>query len=67
MLLYGIGSWALTEATMKKIKAFVMWLYRRMLRVSWTEHVTNAKILRMLSKEKKNPQYSQNHAIIMGN
>jgi hypothetical protein len=63
MLLYGIGSWALTGARMKK--AFVMWLYRRMLRVSWTEHVTNAKILRMLSKEKKSSIQSKschNHA-----
>jgi hypothetical protein len=32
----------------KKIEALEMWLSRRILRVSWIEHVTNAEILRPL-------------------
>jgi hypothetical protein len=41
------------EATMKKIEAFEMRLYRRILRASWTEHITNTEILRRMSKEKE--------------
>jgi hypothetical protein len=44
------------EAAMEKIEAFEMCLYRKMLRVSSTEHirVTHAEILGRSSKEKKN-------------
>ena len=27
----------------KQLKAFEMWLYRRMLRISWKEHKTNGE------------------------
>jgi hypothetical protein len=41
------------EATMKKVEAFEMRLYRRILRASWREHVTNTEIFRRMSKEKE--------------
>lgn len=53
VLLYGVESWTLTEATTKKLEAFEMWLYRRVLRVSWTEHVTNENILLRICKERE--------------
>ncbi|CAG9830140.1 unnamed protein product [Diabrotica balteata] len=40
-LYYGVESWALTEAIEKKLEAFKMWLYRRILRISWTEKIIN--------------------------
>jgi hypothetical protein len=40
------------ERNDKKIEALEMWLYRRMLKVSWIEHVTNAEILRRMLKGK---------------
>ena len=43
--LYGCESWAPTEADRKKINAFEMWCYRKLLRVSWTEKRTNEWIL----------------------
>lgn len=37
--LYGVESWTLTEASSKKIQSFEMCVYRRILRISWVEHV----------------------------
>lgn len=50
VLLYGVESWTLTETSLKKIEAFEMWLYRRILRISWVDHVTNAEVLRRMNK-----------------
>ncbi|XP_070159794.1 uncharacterized protein [Polyergus mexicanus] len=51
VLLYGVESWTLTEATMKRMKAFEMWTYRRMLRISWMDRVTNDTVLDRMRKE----------------
>ena len=42
-LLYGAETWTLTKVTSGKLEAFEMWLYRRMLRISWKEHKTNGE------------------------
>ena len=49
--LYGCESWALTEADRKKINAFEMWCYRKLLRVSWTEKRTNKWILEKIGSD----------------
>ena len=38
---------------MKKIDAFEMWVYRRMLRISWMGRVTNVWVLQRMNKEKE--------------
>ena len=53
VLYYGVEAWTLTAATEAKLEAFEMWLYRRMLRVSWTQRVTNEEILRRMGKAKE--------------
>lgn len=53
ILLYGTESWTLNENTSKKIEAFEMRLYRRMMRISWTEHITNEEVLRRMNKQKE--------------
>lgn len=50
VLLYGVEAWTLTEATTKKLRAFELWLYRRMLRISWTQKITNAEVLNRMNK-----------------
>ncbi|KAH1010957.1 hypothetical protein HUJ04_000408 [Dendroctonus ponderosae] len=30
-----------------------MWLYRRILNISWKDHVTNSEVLRTIAKEKE--------------
>ena len=37
-LSYGAETWTLTKVTSDKLEAFEMWLYRRVLRISWKEH-----------------------------
>jgi hypothetical protein len=41
VVLYGSESWTLKSSDEKRIKAFEMWAWRRLLRVSWTEHRSN--------------------------
>ena len=36
--LYGNETWTLQKSDIKRIEAFDMWIWRRMLKVSWTEH-----------------------------
>ena len=45
ILLYGVETWSLKVRTLKRIEAFEMWTLRRMLRISWTEHITNDDVL----------------------
>ena len=38
---YGSESWAMTKNDRKRVDAFEMWCYRRLLRVSWKDKRTN--------------------------
>jgi len=53
VLLYGCESWTLDIQTEKRIEAFEMYIYRRMLRVSWIQRVTNNEILQRMGKQKE--------------
>ena len=43
-LLYEAETCTLTQVTYDKLEAFEMWLYRRMLRISWREHKANGEV-----------------------
>ncbi|XP_078665790.1 uncharacterized protein LOC144908131 [Branchiostoma floridae x Branchiostoma belcheri] len=45
---YGCEAWTLHAKDTQKIEAFEMKCYRKLLRVSWTEHRTNASVLEEL-------------------
>ena len=45
-LLYGAESWTISKEMERRISAAELWFYRRMLKVSWTKHVSNEEILR---------------------
>lgn len=51
VLLYGMESWTLKTVTMNRLEAFEMWTYRRLLKIPWTDHVSNQEVLRRLQKE----------------
>ena len=42
---YGSESWAMTKNDRKRVDAFEMWCYRRLLRVSWREKRSNQWVL----------------------
>nr|CAH7733484.1 unnamed protein product [Callosobruchus chinensis] len=44
-------AWTLKAAAINSIEAFQMWTLRRMLKISWTEHVKNDAMLRMAELE----------------
>ena len=55
VLSYGCESWTWNMAMKKKLDAFEMWCYRRILKISWKDGVKNEDVLkrvRKLNKEK---------------
>ena len=50
---YGCESWTTKKAECKKIDAFELWCWRRLLRVFWTARRSNQSILKEI-----NPEYS---------
>ena len=48
ILLYGCESWNISKQLERKINATEMWIWRRILKVSWTERKTNEDILRTM-------------------
>jgi len=45
ILLYGCETWTISNNMQKKLQAAEMWFYRRMLKISWEERVTNEEVL----------------------
>ena len=50
---YGYLSWTIKKAEYRRIDAFKLWHWRRLLRVPWTERRSNQSVLREV-----NPEYS---------
>ena len=49
--MYGCEGWTIKKTKSQKIDAFELWWWRRLLRVSWTERVSNQSILKEISPE----------------
>ena len=45
-LFYGAETWTITKYLLSRLNAFEMWVYRRVLKISWTEKITNEEVLR---------------------
>ena len=50
--LYGAETWTVTKDHRNKLEAFEMWLWRRMLKISWTEKVSNQQVLARIQEER---------------
>ncbi|KAI8429179.1 hypothetical protein MSG28_007716 [Choristoneura fumiferana] len=53
IFLYGAETWTVKERERQRIDALEMWCWRRMLRVSWTQHRTNLSILEELQVKER--------------
>ena len=53
MVMYGCESWTVKTAEHRRIDAFELWCWRRLLRVPWTARRSNQSILKEI-----NPEYS---------
>ena len=51
VVMYGCESWTLKKAERRRIDAFELWCWRRLLRVSWTARRSNQSILNVISPE----------------
>ena len=51
VVLYGCESWTLKKAECRRIDAFELWCWRRLLRVPWTARRSNQLILKEISPE----------------
>ena len=49
VVMYGCESWTVREAERRKIDAFELWCWRRLLRVPWTSRKSNQSILLEIS------------------
>ena len=49
VLVYGCESWTIKKAERRRIDAFELWCWRRLLRVPWTVRKSNQSILKEIS------------------
>ena len=52
-VMYGCDSWTIKKAEHRRIDAFELWCWRRLLRVPWTARRSNQSILKQI-----NPEYT---------
>ena len=51
LVMYGCGNWTIKKAEHRRIDAFELWCWRRLLRVPWTARRSNQSILKEISPE----------------
>ena len=49
--MYGCESWSIKKAVCRRIDAFELWCWRRLLRIPWTARRSNQSILKEISPE----------------
>ena len=50
VVMYGCESWTVKKAERRRIDAFELWCWRRLLRVRWTARGSNQSILKEISR-----------------
>ena len=61
VVMYGCESWTIKKAERRRIDAFELWCWRRLLRVPWTARRSNQSILKEIS-----PEYSLEGLMLKG-
>ena len=51
VVMYGCESWTIKKAEGRRIDAFELWCWRRLLKVPWTARRSNQSILKEISPE----------------
>ena len=51
VIMHGCDSWTIKKAEHRRIDAFELWCWRRLLRVPWTARSSNQSILKEISPE----------------
>ena len=45
-------TWTMSKEAERRLEAFEMWIYRRILKIPWTAKVTNEEVLKRIGREK---------------
>ena len=53
VMMYGSEVWTLRKEDKRRIEGFEMWVWRRMMKVSWTERKTNEEVLGMVRQSRQ--------------
>jgi len=53
MALCGAETWTLRSADQKYLESFKMWCWRRMEKISWTDHVRNEEVLLRVNEQRR--------------
>ena len=53
ILLYGSECWTISPTMEDRLNATKTWFYRRILRISWKEHVSNEEVLKRAKAERR--------------
>ena len=53
ILLYGCETWTISRSMEKRLEAAEMWMWRRVLNVSWTQRVRNERVLERMGTERE--------------
>ena len=59
IVMYGCERWTIKKAECRRIDAFELWCWRRLLRVPWTARTSNQSILKEIS-----PEYSLERLVL---
>ena len=51
-VLTGVETWTLRATDQKRLESFEMWCWRRMEKISWTDHVRNEEVLLRVNKQR---------------
>ena len=51
VVMYGCETWTIKKAEWRRIDAFELWCWRRLLRILWTLRISNQSILKLISPE----------------
>ena len=51
VVMYGCENWTIKKAECRRIDAFELWCWRRLLRVPWTARRSNQSILKEINSE----------------
>ncbi|KAL1446687.1 hypothetical protein WDU94_006588 [Cyamophila willieti] len=53
VLLYGCETWTISEKDKKHLEAFEMWCFRRTLKITWCDKITNEEVLRRIREKRQ--------------
>ena len=52
MTLHECDAWTIGKAERRRLEAFEMWCYRKLLKISWVDKVTNEEVLILVNERR---------------